>query len=87
MAEDEETATARYIAANISNQLMLKVLFELVGQIVSDDPDTFREKVKRQLLDTAAAIPMGPMDVSREKKVRQFVQENVGTLLTNKRLN
>jgi hypothetical protein len=28
MAEDEETATARYIAGNISTQLMLKTLFE-----------------------------------------------------------
>jgi hypothetical protein len=87
MAEDEETATARYIAVNIANQLMLKVLFELVGQIVSDDPEKFRESIKRQLFDTATAMPLGPMDASREKLVRKFVQENVGAMLTNKRPN
>jgi hypothetical protein len=45
MAENKETATARYIAANISNQLMLKMLFELVGQIVADDK--LRDGMKR----------------------------------------
>jgi len=29
MAEDEETATARYIASNVSTQLMLKTMFEI----------------------------------------------------------
>lgn len=28
MAEDEETATARYIASNVSTQLMLKTMFD-----------------------------------------------------------
>lgn len=28
MPEDEETATARYIASNVSTQLMLKTMFE-----------------------------------------------------------
>ena len=37
MAEDEETATARYI----STQLMLKTLFEIIGTM-SDDPDKYR---------------------------------------------
>jgi hypothetical protein len=30
MAEDEETATARYIASNVSTQLMLTTLFEVI---------------------------------------------------------
>jgi hypothetical protein len=87
MAEDEETATARYIAANISNQLMLKALFELVSHLMSGDPDNFRESIKRQLLDTAATMPLAAMPAPQEKLVRKFVQENVGTLLTNKRPN
>jgi hypothetical protein len=31
VAEHEETATARYIASNVSTQLMLKTLFEIRG--------------------------------------------------------
>jgi hypothetical protein len=30
MAEDEETATARYIASKVSTQLMLKTTFEVI---------------------------------------------------------
>jgi hypothetical protein len=41
MAEDEETATARYIANNVSTQLMLKSLFELIATM-ADDPDRYR---------------------------------------------
>ena len=40
MAEDEETATARYIASNVSTQLMLKSLFELIA-MEPNDPDGF----------------------------------------------
>jgi hypothetical protein len=36
MAEDEETATARYIAGNISTQLMLKTLFEIISTMADD---------------------------------------------------
>jgi hypothetical protein len=42
MAEDEETATARYIAGNVSTQLMLKTLFEIIATM-ADDPDTYRD--------------------------------------------
>ena len=41
MAEDEETTTARYIASNISTQLMLKTLFEMIATM-ADDPDRYR---------------------------------------------
>jgi hypothetical protein len=37
MPEDEETATARYIAGGVSTQLMLKSLFELIA-MTTDDP-------------------------------------------------
>ena len=30
MAEDKETATARYIASNVSTQLMPKTMFEII---------------------------------------------------------
>src|SRR5450631_3875285 len=39
MAEDDETATARYIAGNISTQLMLKTIVEIIGTM-ADDPDS-----------------------------------------------
>ena len=41
MAEDEETATARYIASNVSTQLMLKTMFEIIATM-ADDPDGYR---------------------------------------------
>ena len=37
MAEDDETATARYIAGNVSTQLMLKVIIEIISTM-ADDP-------------------------------------------------
>jgi hypothetical protein len=45
LADDEETATARYIAANVSTQLMLKVLFELIA-MMTDDPKDWRAGIK-----------------------------------------
>jgi len=38
MAEDEEAATTRYIASNISTQLMLKTIVEMISTM-ADDPD------------------------------------------------
>jgi hypothetical protein len=31
MAKDGETATARYIASNVSTQLMLRTMFEIIA--------------------------------------------------------
>ena len=31
MVEDDETATARYVASNISTQLMLKTIVEIIS--------------------------------------------------------
>ena len=82
MAEDEETATARYIAGNISTQLMLKTLFEILSTM-ADDPDKYRAGLKKKLLEMADTVPLAPMSPMREKKVRAFVRETVDTLTTN----
>jgi hypothetical protein len=86
MAEDEETATARYIASNVSTQLMLKALFELVGTMM-EDPDAFRSDIRAQLLELADTMPLAPMAAPREKNVRAFVKQAVGDLLINQRPN
>lgn len=86
MPEDEETATARYIASNVSTQLMLKALFELVGTMM-EDPDGYRWDIRKQLLEIVDTMPLAPMAPAREKKVRSFVKETVGDLLINKRPN
>jgi len=82
MAEDEETVTARYIASNVSTQLMLKTLFEIIASM-ADDPDRYRSDMRRKLLELADAMPLAPMPAAREKKVRAFVRETVGNLLIN----
>jgi hypothetical protein len=86
MAEDEDTATARYIASNVSTQLMLKVLFELIA-MMTDDPNDWRAGIKAKLLELADSMPLSPMPPAQEMKVRGFVRETVGTLLTNQSLN
>ena len=80
MAEDEETATARYIASDVSTQLMLKTLFEIIATM-ADDPDKYRSDVRKKLLELADTMPLAPMPATREKKVRGFVKETVGNLL------
>jgi hypothetical protein len=82
MAEDEETATARYIAANISTQLMLKTIFEIISTM-ADDPDKYRAGLKKKLLELADTVPLGTMAPTREDKVRAFVRETINMLLTN----
>jgi hypothetical protein len=37
-AENEETATARYIAGHVSTQLMLKTLFEIIATMAEPAP-------------------------------------------------
>jgi hypothetical protein len=86
MPEDEETATARYIAGSVSTQLMLKSLFELMA-MTTDDPDGYRSAIREQLLEIADTMPLAPMAAAREKKVRAFVKETVGDLLINQRPN
>jgi hypothetical protein len=46
MAEDEETATARYIASNVSTQLMLKTMFEIIATM-TDNPDEYAQSRAR----------------------------------------
>jgi len=86
MAEDEETATARYIAGNVATQLMLKALFELIGTMMQD-PDGYRSAIREQLLEAAGTMPLARMAAPRERKVRAFVKETVGDLLINQRPN
>jgi hypothetical protein len=86
MADDEETATARYIAGNVSTQLMLKTLFEIIATM-ADDPDRYRSDMRKKLLELADTMPLAPMTASLEKKVRVFVRETVGNLLINQRPN
>ena len=69
MAEDEETATARYIASNVSTQLMLKTLFEIIATM-ADDPDKYRSDVRKELLELADTMPLSAMVAAREKKAR-----------------
>jgi hypothetical protein len=82
VADDEETATARYIASNVSTQLTLKTLFEIIATM-ADDPDKYRSDVRKKLLELADTMPLAPMPGAREKKVRGFVKETVGNLLIN----
>jgi hypothetical protein len=60
MAEDEETATARYIASNISTQLMLKTIFEIIVTM-ADDPDKYRARLKAKLFELADTMPLAEM--------------------------
>ena len=86
MAEDEETATARYIAGSISTQLMLKTLFEIISTM-SDGPDKYRSRLKAKLFELADTMPLAEMPPAREDKVRAFVRETINTVLTNSRPN
>jgi hypothetical protein len=49
MAEDEETASARYIAGNISTQLMLKTLFEIISTMADDQGPWPRRQLPRRI--------------------------------------
>jgi hypothetical protein len=86
MAEDEETATARYIEANISTQLLLKTIIEIISTM-ADDPDKYRASLRVKLLELADTMPLTAMAPTREDKVRAFVRETISTLLTNSRPN
>ena len=86
MAEDEETATARYIASSVSTQLMLKTIIEIISTM-ADDPDKYRRSLRGKLLELADTMPLAEMAPTREDKVRAFVRETISTLLTNARPN
>jgi hypothetical protein len=67
MAEDEETATARYIASNISTQLMLKAIIEIISTM-ADDPDKYQAGLRVKLLELADTMPLAAM--ARREKTR-----------------
>jgi hypothetical protein len=86
MAEDKEAATARYIASNVSAQLLLKTLFETIATMRTIRTDIARIW-GRKLLETADTTPLAPMVAAREKTVRAFIKKMVGNLLINQRPN
>jgi hypothetical protein len=86
MAEDEETATARYIASNISTQLMPKTIIEIISTM-ADDSEKYRASLKAKLFEMADTMPLAAMTPTREDKVRAFVRETINTVLTNSRPN
>jgi hypothetical protein len=86
MAEDGEAATARYIASNISTQLMLKTIIESLAQCQMT-PDKYRTRLKAKLFELADRMPLAAMTPTREDKVRAFVRETINTVLTNTRPN
>jgi hypothetical protein len=86
MAEDDETATARYIANNVSTQLMLKAIIEIISTM-ADDPDKYRAGLRVKLLELADMMPLAVMPPAREDMVRAFVRETISTLLPNKPSN
>jgi hypothetical protein len=47
----------------------------------------YRSDMRTKLLEIADTMPLAPMAALREKKVRAFVKETVGNLLTNQRPN
>lgn len=78
----EEIATARHIAVTSSNQLMLKMLFEMLISM-SDNPVGLRESLKQQLVELSGSMPLGEMDSRREAMVRGYVKDIVTAVLTN----
>jgi hypothetical protein len=92
VAEDEETATARYIASNVSTQLMLKTLFEIMATM-ADDPDKYRSDVRQKLLELADTMPLAPMPAAQRKEGpwlcqrdgRQFADQPTAQLVIDHR--
>jgi hypothetical protein len=80
MAEDDDTATARYIASNVSTQLMLKTPFEIIVTMAGD-PDRYRSGMRKKLLALADTMRLVTMATAREMEIRVFVKETVGNLL------
>ena len=60
MAEDDETATARYIASNVSTQLILETMFEIIATM-AEDPDKYRSDMRTTLLELSDTMPLALM--------------------------
>ena len=80
MAEDEEMATARYIASNVSTQLMLKTMFEIIATMV-DDPDRYRLGYNGTVARDGGYHAIGPDGRGARKEGPCFRQGTVGNLL------
>jgi hypothetical protein len=81
------TDAAFWIAArsNISTQLMLKTIIEIISTM-SDDPEKYRTRLKAKLFELADTT-LAAMTPTREDKVRALVRETINTVLTNSRPN
>jgi hypothetical protein len=66
MAENEETATARYIASNASTKLMLKTMFEIIATM-ADDPEKYQSALRKKLLELTDSI--APMSCSMAVRI------------------
>jgi len=59
----------------------------VVARTMADGPGRYRPDMRTKFLELADTMPLAPMAVEREKKVRAFVKETVGNLLINERPN
>jgi hypothetical protein len=82
LADDNETAEARHIAEHLSTNLMLKTMFEIIATM-ADDPAGYRSDLKKEMLEIAGAMKLGPMPQTQETKVRGFVRETIDELLSH----
>ena len=57
----------RYIAGNISIQLMLKTIVEIISTM-AEDPDKYRAGLKKKLLELADTVPLAEMAQARERR-------------------
>lgn len=71
MQEDDETATARYIAGNISTQLMLKTIVEIISTM-ADDPTNIA-RVSEEVARDGRHRVVGS-DVSNARKERPCIR-------------
>jgi hypothetical protein len=66
--------------------LLLKTIIDIICTM-TDDPDNYRRDLRVKLLEVADTMPLAEMAPAREDKVRAFVRETIGILLTNARPN
>jgi hypothetical protein len=80
LADDNETAEARHIAEHLATNLMLKTMFEIIVTM-ADDPAGYRSDLKKEMLEIADTMKLGPMPLTQETMVRGFVKQTIGALL------
>jgi hypothetical protein len=68
----DKPSTVKALASNVSTQVMLKTMFEMIATM-ADDPDRYRSDMRSKLLEIADTMPLA--------------KDTVGNLLINERLN